>query len=196
MDMKVLRFGSIVIIIGSVFFLIAAFSPVSRIFGLPSADRKLEIILSAQNQWMVAQVFFALGALVTAAGIGIIAYHFRGQSFSALMNTAVVILAIGALLWTWHVYLRAIDPQLFVPKGIPVWYFAAYTLLTQIGLAFFGVALLRTELQNWVGWMMIGSMGLFFLLTLIFRDMPPFVYYVVTLIMAYMTYRGVAMHGT
>lgn len=185
-----LKIGSIIVMVGSLLFFIAAFSPISRIFGITSPERKLEIILSAQNQWMVAQVFFALGALVTAIGIGIIAYYFRGQSSSVLLNTAVVILFIGAFLWTWHVYLRAIDPQLFVDRGIPVWYFAFYTFLTQTGLVLVGFALLRTDLQNWVGWMMIGSMGLFFVLTIIFKDMPPFVYYVVTLIAGYMMYRA------
>jgi len=185
-----LKIGSIIVMVGSLLFFIAAFSPISRIFGITSPERKLEIILSAQNQWMVAQVFFALGALVTAIGIGIIAYYFRGQSSSVLLNTAVVILFIGAFLWTWHVYLRAIDPQLFVDRGIPVWYFAFYTFLTQTGLVLVGFALLRTDLQNWVGWMLIGSMGLFFALTIIFKDMPPFVYYAVTLIAGYMMYRG------
>jgi hypothetical protein len=194
--MNALKLGSIIIITGSVFFIIAAFSPISRIFGMPSPEQKLEIILSAPNQWIVAQIFFALGALVTAAGISMVAYYFRNQPLSTMLNIGVAILVIGAFLWTWHVYLRAIDPQLFVQRGIPVWYFATYTFFTQIGLVLFGIALLRTELQNWVGWMMIGGMGLFFVLTIIFRDMPPFVYYIVTLIAGFMMYRSGGMHGT
>jgi len=190
MDIKLLKLGSVIIIIGSVLFFIAAFSPISRVFGIPSPDRKLEIILSAQNQWMIAQILFALGAVVTAAGISIVAYYFRNQPFSTLLNIGAVLLFIGAFLWTWHVYLRAIDPQLFVERGIPVWYFASYTFLTQAGLVFFGIALLRTEIQNWVGWMIIGSMGLFFVLTIIFRDMPPFVYYAITLTTGVMLYRA------
>ncbi len=190
MDIKLLKSGSIIIMVGSVLFLIAAFSPISRVFGIPSPDRKLEIILSAQNQWMIAQILFALGAVVTAAGISIVAYYFRNQPFSTLLNIGAVLLFIGAFLWTWHVYLRAIDPQLFVERGIPVWYFASYTFLTQAGLVLFGIALLRTEIQNWVGWMMIGSMGLFFVLTIIFRDMPPFVYYAITLTTGVMLYRA------
>jgi len=190
MDIKLLKLGSVIIMIGSVLFFIAAFSPISRIFGIPSPDRKLEIILSAPNQWMAAQVFFALGALVTAAGVAFIAYYFRNHHISSLLNICVLMLFIGAFLWTWHVYLRAIDPELFVQRGIPVWYFAAYTFLTQVGLVLFGIALLRTELQSWVGWMMIGSMGFFFVLTIIFRDMPPFVYYIVTLITGVMLYRA------
>ncbi len=189
-SMSSIKIGSIIIIAGSVLFIIAAFSPISRIFGIPAPERKLEIILSAPNQWITAQIFFALGALVTVAGLSIVTYSFRNQPFSVLLNISVAILFIGASLWIWHVYLRAVDPQLFTDRGIPVWYFATYTFLTQIGLAFFGIALLRTGLQNWVGWMMIGSMGFFFVLTIIFRDMPPFVYYIVTLITGVMLYRA------
>ena len=188
--MSSIKIGSVIIILGSILFSIAAFSPISRIFSIPSPERKLEIILSAPNQWIAAQIFFALGALVTVAGVSIITYYFRNQPFSILLNISVAILFIGASLWIWHVYLRAIDPQLFTDRGIPIWYFATYTFLTQIGLALFGIALLRTEIQNWIGWMVIGSMGLFFVLTIIFRDMPPFVYYVVTLIAGYMMYRA------
>jgi len=175
--------------IGSILFIVAAFSPISRIFGISSSEQKLEIILAAPNQWIIAQVLFALGSLTAAAGLSLIAVHFRTQSFSFYLNLSVMFLLIGAVLWSWHVYLRAIDPQLFVEGGIPIWYFAAYTFLTQIGLVLFGIALLRMEIQNWIGWLMIGSMGLFFLLTIIFRDMPPFVYYAITLAAGIMLYR-------
>jgi hypothetical protein len=37
---------------------------------------------------------------------------------------------------------------------------------------------------------MIGSMALLFLLTVIFRDMPPFVYCVITLLTGVMLYRA------
>jgi hypothetical protein len=190
MGSNLLKPGAITIIVGSVLFFIAAFSPISRIFGIPSAEQKLEIILASPNQWKAAQVFFALGALVTVAGIGILAYHFRNQPFSAFLNIVVAILFVGAFFWIWHVYLRTVDPQLFTDRGIPVVYFAAYTFLTQVGLFIFGIVLLRTDVYSWVGWTLIVSMAMFFLLTLIFRDMPPFVYYLITLLTGIMLYRS------
>jgi hypothetical protein len=45
-----------------------------------------------------------------------------------------------------------------------------------------GYALLRSDLAPWIGWMLIGSMVLLFALTLIYRDMPPLMFYLVTLI--------------
>lgn len=193
--MNTIKFSAVILIFGSVLFLIAAFSPISRIFGISSAEKKLEIILFSPNQWIIAQVLFALGAIVTVAGVGMIAFYFKTQSFSVFLNTSVVILLAGAFLWSWHVYLRAVDPRLFVDDGISMWHFVLYTFLTQIGLLLFGIALLRMGIQDWVGWMVIGSMGIFFLLTIIFRDMPPFVYYIITLIAGIKLYSSSIPHS-
>jgi hypothetical protein len=50
-----------------------------------------------------------------------------------------------------------------------------------VGLALLGVALLQAGFKPWVAWLAIGSSALFLLLGLAFGDMPPFVYYLVTL---------------
>lgn len=177
------------IISGSLFFLIAAFSPVSRVFGEPSAVKKLEIIMESRNLWTFSQVFFSAGSLVTIIGIGLTGGLFREQPLPAIIYLGAALLLTGAIFWTWHVYLRAVDPVAFTERTIPLWLFAAYTFLTQAGLIIYGAALLRTGLPDWVGWMMIGSMALFFLLTIIFKDMPPFVYYMITLVAGIMIYR-------
>jgi hypothetical protein len=56
-----------------------------------------------------------------------------------------------------------------------------YFLLTEAGLAILGVAMLRSDLPIWIGWMLLGSMVLLFVLTLIYRDMVPY-FYLVTLV--------------
>ena len=71
-----------------------------------------------------------------------------------------------------------------------MWHFASYTLLTVTGFALFGAALLRTELPQWVGWLLIGSMALFFVLFIILRDLPPLLYYLPTLTAGIMLYRA------
>jgi len=55
-------------------------------------------------------------------------------------------------------------------------------MLTEIGLAILGYALQSSDLLSWIGWMLIGSMVLLFALTPIYRDMPPLMFYLVTLI--------------
>jgi hypothetical protein len=180
-----------VIILGSIFFLIGAFAPVSRVFAEPSAVRKLEIIMESRNAWTISQFFFAAGALITVIGIGLSGILFRAHPFSSTIYVSAAFLLVGAIFWIWHVYLRTVDPVAFTEGAIPVWLFVSYTFLTQAGLIMYGAAVLRTGIPEWVGWMMIVSMSLFFLLTIIFKDMPPFVYYIITLVTGIMIYRSI-----
>ena len=66
---------------------------------------------------------------------------------------------------------------------MPRWPFLAYCMLTEVGLAILGYTLLRGYQPTWIGWMLIGSMVLLLVLTLIFRDMPPLMFYLVTVIL-------------
>jgi hypothetical protein len=190
MEINLQKICAITISVGSVFFLIAAFSPVSRVFGEPLAENKLDIIMKSLNQWRITQFLFAAGAIVTCIGIGLTGILFHNQSLSNTIYLSAALLLGGAIFWSWHVYLRAVDPFSFTEGIIPAWLFILYTFLTQAGLIVFGVALLRMGLPGWPGWLMIGSMTLFFILTIIFRDMPPLVYYIITLVVGVMIYRA------
>jgi hypothetical protein len=152
--------------------------------------------MESRNAWTFSQFFFAAGALITVIGFGLSGILFRGQPFSVTIYASVALLLIGTIFWIWHVYLRAVDPAAFTERTIPVWLFAAYTFLTQAGLIIYGAAFLRTGIPEWVGWMMIVSMSLFFLLTVIFKDMPPFVYYIITMVTGIMIFRSYPLAGT
>jgi hypothetical protein len=127
-------------------------------------------------------VLFGLGALVTAIGVGLLAYALRRQPSAWLIWVSVAVLVSAAVLWLWHLYRRTVDPVAFAEGRWPRWPLLAYFMLTEIGLAILGYALLSSDLPSWIGWMLIGSMVLLFALTLIYRDMPPLMFYLVTLI--------------
>lgn len=184
------KVAALIVVAGSVLFLAAAFSPISRVYAEPDAARRLEIILAGPNQWLISHLLFGLGAAVTAAGIGWLASALSGRPSAVWLYACAALLLIGAVLWGWHLYLRVADPEAFATRTMPAWHFFAYTFLTQAALVLFGVGLLRTALPPWVGWLAIGSMALFFVLTIITGDMPPFVYYLVTLTAGVMLYRA------
>jgi hypothetical protein len=184
------RATALTIVIGSILFLAAAFSPISRVFGIRAATQRLDIILGAPNQWAVAQLLFALGSLVTVVGIGMLAYRMSGHGVAVYLRMAAAVMGIGALLWTWHVFVRAVEPALFTAGQIPVALFAGYSLLTIIGLALLGFALLQAGYQPWVAWLAMGSAALFLVLGLAFGDMPPLVYYLVTLTIGIVLFRA------
>lgn len=175
------RLAAILVIIGSVLFLAAAFSPISRVFAM-DAERKIEAITAAPNQWALSQVLFGLGAFVTAAGVGLLARAFPPGRASSLLWVAAGLLLVGAAFWAWHLWLRTADPVAFAHRDQPFWQFPVYTLFSQLGFALMGIGLLHTGLPPWVGWMLAGSMAVLFVLLLVFRDMPPFAYYLLTLV--------------
>lgn len=189
--MSVSKFTAIILIAGSLLFLIGAFSPVSLAFFSESDETKrLGIILGRRQAWSISQLFFALGAVVTAAGIGLAAHDLRALSSPSLLpylGAAAIIIAAG--LWSWHVYLRAVGPRAFVEGVLPAWHFTGYTLFTQAGLIAIGAAMLRSTTPDWVGWAMIGGALVCFLIYLRLRDLPPFIYYLLTLLAVTVAYR-------
>jgi hypothetical protein len=116
------------------------------------------------------------------SGIGLLAYALRRQPSAWLIWVSVAVLVSAAVLWLWHLYRRTLDPVAFAEGRWPRWPLLAYFMLTEIGLAILGYALLSSDLPSWIGWMLIGGMVLLFVLTLIYRDMPPLMFYLVTLI--------------
>lgn len=189
--MNSLRISALVLIAGSILFLMAAFSPISMAF-FPERDpaKQLEIVLNGKRAWLISQIFFTSGAVVAAIGIGLAAYQWRNLPGSRMAYAGFAAMGIGALLWVWHGSLRASDPQALIEGTLPAWPFIGYTLLTQAGLVLVGFVMLRSALPSWVGWMVISGAIVFFVLYLIFTDMPPFVYYVLTLITGIMLYRA------
>ncbi len=176
------RVAAIILLVGSVLFLIAAFMPVSRVFAETSQAATLEIITSNRTSWTASQVLFGLGASIAAIGLGFVAHHLRGAPGAAWAYIGLVAVILGAVLWDGHVYLRAVDPEGFVEGRLISWLFPAYAILTQLGLLAFGVAYLRADYPTWLGGVTVGGAIIFFIVYLVFRDIPPFVYYILTFI--------------
>jgi hypothetical protein len=175
---------------GSLLFLVAAFLPYSRVFVEPDPEKKLAIIMEMKKMWAIGQVFFGLGAMVTVIALGFQSYGFRDIAFARWSHLGILLMFIGTLLWCWHLWERIVQPEAFA-KGLHTPYlFLLYSMLTQAGLVLVGILLLKSPVVNWVGWMFIIGAGVFFLLMLIFKDMPPFVYYVLTMIASVVLFTG------
>lgn len=184
MEASLQKTTSVLLGLGSILFLIAAFLPYSRVFIEPDPDKKMTIITSMNRMWNVGHVFFSSGALLTVVALGILSYGFRNTKGVNWSYIGVALLFIGAVLWSWHVAERISNPEGFARGTNTPYLFVIYSVLTQIGLIFVGILLLNTFLANWVGWMFIIGGTLLFILMVIFRDMPPFAYYMITVITA------------
>jgi hypothetical protein len=164
-------------IAGSVIFLVGAAVGVPGIFAEPDRETRLRMIEERLFLWRLAQPFYAIGPLVASAGVGYLAVGSTDSGGALLFWLSFLLLMIGALCWSWSVYLRTTRYREFALGGLPVWPFAGYVLLTLGGLALLGAGLLVAAFPGWVGWLTIGADALFLMVFLRQKDIPPFVFY-------------------
>lgn len=176
-----LKTATFIIGIGSLLFLVAAFLPYSKVFVEHDPERRMAIITDMKRMWNIANIFFSLGAIITVIGLTLFLFGFKGIVNTRLSYLNIFLLSVGAVLWSWLVTERIISPEKFANGTNTPYLFAIYSIFMQVGLFLFGFLLLKTTLVNWVSWVfMLGSSTLFILMV-IFKDMPPFVYYLLTL---------------
>lgn len=174
----------LVLLTGSVFFLVAAFLPYSRVFAENDPASRLTILNQLRTQWSIGQILFALGSLITVLGLTLLFMRYRGSVPGRMAWIGIMLLLAGMLLWSWHCIERMVSPEGFVNGTLTPYLFILYTILTLSGMILYGIFLLGTDLSGWIGWMLIVGMGVLSVLLILFKDMPPFVYYVFTLVLA------------
>jgi len=94
-----------------------------------------------------------------------------------VLAAACAALAIGALAWEWSLYLRGTHVSEFAFGTLPGWPFATYVLLTIGGIALLALGLLIGDSPSWLGWTTLGADVVFLAGYLRFKDIPPFVFY-------------------
>jgi hypothetical protein len=168
--------------IGSVIFLIAAFMPISIIYAERDVQAQIARVQSSPTAWAISQILFALGSIIVVAGLTLFTFQLRSTSATLSGYLGLAAIALGTLCWVVIVYERATLPPQDV-FGAPTfgWLFIGYTVLTQAALIAYGFAFLQAGYPRWLGLGTIISTTLLCVAYLIFKDMPPFAYYVITL---------------
>jgi hypothetical protein len=116
-------------------------------------------------------------------GVGLLAYALAWLD-TTLPYLPAMLMLLGAIAWSAHVTLRAIDPQVFVTGTLPAWHFRLYTMLTLAAYFVLGFALLRLlGGRPWQAYFLMGVSMLFFIMYLQFKDLPPFVHYLLGLVL-------------
>ncbi len=176
-----LKLAGLIVVLGSLAFLVAAFLPITGVFII---ERDAARLASRWTEWVVSLVLFGLGGTVTALGLGLVTLVLRDTRPAALASwLGLAALAVGAVAWDVIIYRRYAQPLAVVVQQPNInWLFVAYTLLTQAALIAYGFALLQAGYPRWLGWGAIGLTALLTVAYLIFKDVPPFAYYVITLI--------------
>lgn len=181
--MTMLRLIGVIVAVGSLLFLAAAFHPISRVFGARGAEARLAIIENSPGAWRLSQTLFSAGAMVTAIGVGALVLVMDIDWPVLLRAVPFALLGIGSSFWRMHTGSRKSDPRAWVAGTLPGWQFPAYTILTILGLAVTGLAFLHTG-PTWLGLTLSIGPALFLLVFLVFRDLPPLFHYLLTLALA------------
>jgi len=175
--------------VGSILFIIAAFTPISmQVFPQSDPNKRIGFIKNNRRGWLIANILFGTGALLAAAGAALFDLSALELSDQLVVRVSfglsAVTILIGVVLWLNLTIkrVRLTPEEVFGANSSSQWGFPVYSLLTQAALILLGYGLAQTGYPAWLGW---GLTGLSLLLTagfLILKDMPPFVYYVLLLI--------------
>ena len=168
--------AGVLMIVGSVVFFLGVAIAVPRVFTEPDRDTKLRMLERGRLWWRLGQPFCAGGALLGGPGGRFPGGRGRGAPGTNLLWVSCALLVAGAISWSWSVYLRAQHHRDFALGRLPGWPFATYCWLTLAGLALLGAGLLEQG-PRWLGWVVLGADALYVLAYVRYRDLPPFVFY-------------------
>ena len=171
------RTGGILLILGSVVFLVGAAVGVPGVFTERDPQVRLRMLTARLRAWQIAQPLYGAGPVLTAAGVGFLAASSQDGGRVALVISSGA-LAVGALPWGWSLYLRGTRVTDFAFGTLPGWPFATYVLLTIGGIALLALGLVVGDFPNWLGWVTLGAGVVFLAGNLRLGDIPPFVFYV------------------
>lgn len=176
------RIAGVLLIVGSAIFLAGAAVGVPKVFTVREPRARLRLLQQHPVRWRAAQPLYGLGPLTTAVGTGFLAAGAAGAGTGTAFWAACLALAIGALAWSRSLYLRGTRISEFAFGTLPGWPFATYVLLTIAGLALLGIALVTGGYPAWLGWFTIGAGIVFLIGYLRFKDIPPFVFYLLLIL--------------
>lgn len=191
--------GAALLVAGpAVFVVLGLYPPMFRVWTVPRAEH-LGLVLAHTRAWTLINAGFAIATIGTAAGLGGLAATVGGEKgWGAVMVAAAIIYAIAGTLWCAVVSVRIrTTPALarMVAAGTPTepaetllnsavgGLFAAFLLATGAALIAVGLALaLGGGVAAPVAWLATLIAVLVVVGFFAFRDMPPFVLYIPTLL--------------
>lgn len=192
MNMQML--AGVLLILGFVFVLVASIVGPPRLYQEPESEVRLEIIANYPTRWAASNLFFALGALVTAGGLALIALQLRGSVSPWLLGLGAAAYLLGAIVWAIFMFQRTVNPaSLFTSYAFsPLT--VALVWLSVTGLLLYGILFLQAGYPGWLGVGTIAGMALIGGAALLFpaqffASFPPQVFYVFTFVAGIVIWR-------
>jgi hypothetical protein len=179
MEMEV--FAGLVLIIGTAIVYVGFSIFPSRIYTTTDTDLKVSLVDTYAGRWTISQMLVILGSTTSIIGLGLLTSWLQGRITAALALIGLIAVMVGGVVWTWHLIMRIVDPHRFARGELTFWPFLAYSVLTPVGLATYGIAFWVDGPNTILGIGLVAVALLVLGLEYILKDMPPFVHYAMTL---------------
>jgi hypothetical protein len=179
--------SGLAMVIGFVIVVIASSVGPGKVYAERDPAARLEIIAQERGRWVSSNVLFALGGLVTALGLVLLASHSRSGEGGSLAAAAAMAYGLGSVAWAIYLAQRTIDPGSYLYTEPMPAFLAAFGALPLVGLGLFGLAWLRLGVVSWLGYLTAAGAALIALGWVLFpaqfyASFPPQLLYLFTLI--------------
>lgn len=165
----------------------AGISMVGNVHAVKDAATRLDMLERDRRFWVLGQILAAAGTAAAPAGFARFAAQLRsapasdahaGKDLAALSAAAML---AGSPLFVAALASRAADIRRFAYREGPGWPFLSYAGLQTAGVGAAGAALLLTPLKGPAAVASVASVPLFTAILSRYRDIPPFVFYLLEL---------------
>jgi hypothetical protein len=181
------RVAGILVIAGLVFAIAGSIVFPSEYYLAESETERQSILDANQTGWVATNWIWVAAGVVTAAGLLLFALQDR----DLISMAGAGLFVVGSAFWVRYAYLRSLDASV-TTEGL--WMEVVFAWLATVGLALMGIAFLRNEFPNWVGYVNVGYAILFILLFILFRAQmyeffPPQAIYLVASVTGIVAFR-------
>jgi len=174
--------SGLLLVIGSLVFLVAAFMPISSVYAERDVQAQIARVEGERVAWVVSHIVFALGGALAAVGLSLLTFSLARTSASIPALVGLAAIVVSTLCWVGIEYLRiTLLPAIVFQDQTLGWPFVVYTLSMQAALIAYGYGLLQTDYPRWMGLVGVIAGAMLFGTYVIFKDVPPFAYYLILL---------------
>lgn len=163
---------------------------VGNVHATRSAEQRLAMLERHRGLWTLGQFLAAAGTAAAPMGFLRLATQLRQAHQTAgpapepaqgknLMAAGAAALLAGSPLFVWDLAVRAADIEKFAYRRGAAWPFLAYAGLQTCGIGLLGAALQSSPLKGRTALGAAASAPLFAGILLRYKDIPPFVFYLV-----------------
>jgi hypothetical protein len=176
-------------------------SMVGNVHTVQDGATRLQMLERHRGRWILGQFLAAAGTAAAPVGFVRLAQLFRSSppavsgSVRTLAAVAAGALSAGSPLFVVALANRAADFRRFAFKEGPSWPFLTYSALQTVGVGTLGAALGLSPLKGPAAAGSVASAPLFAAILVQYKDIPPFVFYLLQLAVGIklLRYRGQAL---